>query len=189
MKYMPGDIFLIDSNRTPAKIVKFLMTAPTIWQHIWRGIRGKNDKVDFYHAGMIMSNNMVIEQQDKVEFENVYDAFQKKDRYVVWRKKDLSPKQRIRLIEIAQMDLGEGYDIPLIFGKTLSWLTGIKQFTRFVEAKEKDICVTRVGYWYHRALGYTFGVRTWHEITTKLMNQYCLTHSEEWEIVDFKGVK
>ena len=46
-KYQTGDIFFTDNFRTASKIVKFLMTAPTVWQHIWRAIRGTQEEVRF----------------------------------------------------------------------------------------------------------------------------------------------
>ena len=69
MEYIskPGDIFLCDSPRFAATMVKFLMQSPTVWQQIWRFITGKLQPVRYYHAGMIIGNQM-IEQQGKVQF-------------------------------------------------------------------------------------------------------------------------
>lgn len=185
-KYKGGDIFLTDSDASYAKIVKFLMQAPTIWHWLWRAITRTQQPVRYYHAGMLVDGERVIEQQKVVEYETVYDAFEKKDRYIVLRYTKLTAPKRKKLIKEAEEDLGQKYDILLIFGKTLTWLTGIKWFVRHMEAQNKDICVTRVANWYKDAIGYTFGQATPHEVTTDIIDDYCCNNSEEWDIVDIK---
>ena len=178
-KFEAGDIFLTDADHVGAKIVKFLMISPTIW-HWLVGIR---DEVRFYHAGMCVGVDRVIEQQRRVEFETVYDAILKKKAYIVWRKRNLTEEQKLKLLNIATADLGEGYDILLIFGKLLTWITGIKWFVRNIESKNKDICITRVGSWFFMTNIENFGKKTWHELTTDVLDNWCLAHPNAWEIV------
>ena len=177
-----GDIFFTDNFSTASKIVKFLMTAPTLWQYIWRAIRGTQNEVRFYHAGMVIRDGTeMIEQQSDVRIRPVEKIFKKN--YVVWRKKNLTADEAMLLEAYAIEDLGEGYDIVLCIGKLFTWLTWIPIFTRLIQSKEKEICVTRVAYWYFMATGETFGCKTWHEVTTDIIDDYCIARPHEWEQV------
>ncbi len=180
IEYQAGDIFLCDSNRIGAKIVKFLMTAPTIWQYMWRAIRGTQQEVFYYHAGMMVNSIQLIEQQGKVQVDAA-DKISNRD-VVVYRMKNILPQTQGLLYARAMEDLGKGYDVPLIFGKTLTWLTGIKFFTDFLGwiSHNEEICVTRVAKWYQGIED--FGVKDHSEVTTKIMDEYC-KNSPKWEIV------
>lgn len=180
-KFQAGDIFLCDSDRTGAKIVKFFMTAPTIWQHLWRKITKKQQIVRYYHAGMIITDISMIEQQWKVQFGETPKIMSR--RISIYRKKGLTDLQRQEICDRAVEDLGKGYDIVQILGKTLTWLTGIPYFARWfgIITKEQEICVTRVGEWYFPLC--KFGVKTQGELTTKIMDEYCASHLDEWELV------
>ena len=184
IKLQSGDIFFTNSNSTASKIVKFLMQSPTIYQQIWRWLRGSLNEVRFYHAGMVLNEKEMIEQDAKVRIRPVEKIFKKE--YIIWRKKDLTEQERNKLIEIAMADLGEGYDIVLCIGKLFTWFTGIPLFTRWIQQKEKEICVTRVAYWYKEAIGEDFGCKTWHEITTDKIDDYCIVHLKEWKQVIIK---
>ena len=61
-----GDVFLEYSNRKIAKLVMFLMQEPTIWSWLYHKIFGGMNEVNFYHAGMILSPTISIEQQKVV---------------------------------------------------------------------------------------------------------------------------
>jgi len=175
---LPGDIFSSDSDKTSAKIVKFLMISPTIW-HWLIGIR---NEVRFYHPGLVIDQNNVIEQQSKVIIRSTEKCIFSRP-HIIFRNKNLTDKQRNFIVTLAKQDLGKGYDILLIFGKLFTWLTGIKWFNRVIQAKEKEICVTRVAYWYAKATGITFGKKTWHEVTTDDIDDWCSNHPNEWEII------
>ena len=62
-----GDMFLEYSNRKIAKLVMFLMQEPTIWSWLYHKIFGGMNEVNFYHAGMILSPTISIEQQKVVD--------------------------------------------------------------------------------------------------------------------------
>lgn len=174
-----GDIILVDSKKLGPRIVKFFMTAPTIWHHIFRAITGKQKKVLYYHAIMALSNTQLIEQQYKVQLKN---ATRLKGKYVVYRLKTLTEIESKRLEEVSTADLDDTYDIPLVIGKFMSWLTGIPLFRRIVQAEGKEICITQVGDWYKKAIGETFGVKTIHDLTTYIVDDFCRS-SSEWEKV------
>lgn len=178
-KLLAGDIFVSDSDKIGAKIVKFLMISPTIWHWLF-GIR---DEVRFFHPGIVIDQYRVIEQQSKVLIRSTERCIFSKS-HIVLRNKSLTDKQRNFIVTLAKQDLGEGYDILLIFGKLFTWLTGIKVFTRWIQQKEKEICVTRVAKWYYRATGITFGKKTWHEVTTDDIDDYCTIYDiGNWEII------
>ena len=174
-----GDVFLNDSDKMGAKVVKFLQTAPTLWHYIYRAIRGTQEPVRYYHAGMVLDDKTLIEQQWNVKKDELSKILTRV--VIIYRYKNIgSVKDKVyqRAIE----DIGKTYDIPQLIGKTLTLLTGIKGFVRLLGAwsKENEICVTRVGDWYEGICN--FGVKTKHEITTKIIDEYCV-YSEEWEIV------
>jgi len=190
-----GDIFLCDSDKTGPKIIKFLMQAPTLWHWIYRQIRGTQQPVRYYHAGMILSNEQMIEQQWKVQYGETQKILSRN--IIIYRYKinddntiyyGITKETRIKQIQDllrnrAIEDLEKIYDIPQLIGKTLTWLTGIKLFVRLLGglSKEEEICVTRIGDWYEGIC--EFGVPTNSEITTKIIDEYCYSHSEEWKIV------
>ena len=178
-KLLPGDIFMSDSEKIGAKIVKFLMVSPTIWHWLF----GFRDEVRFYHPGLVIDQNKVIEQQSKVIIRSTERCIFSKP-HIVFRHKHLTDKQRNFIVTMAKQDLGKGYDILLIFGKLFTWLTGIKVFTRWIQQREKEICVTRLAKWYFQATGITFGKKTWHEVTTDDIDDYSsIDDVENWEIV------
>ena len=173
-----GDIFFTDNFSTASKIVKFLMQSPTIYQQLWRWFKGTLNEVRFYHAGMVLNEEEMIEQEEDVRIRPVVKIF-KKD-YIIWRKNDLTEQEKNRLVEVAVADLGEGYDVLLCVGKLFTWLTGIPFFTRWIQQKEKEICVTRVAYWYSEALGEDFGCKNWNFVTTDIIDDYCVVNFKDW---------
>jgi len=175
-----GDIFLCDSSRTGAKIVKFLMQSPTIWHQIWRAMRGTLEPVRYYHAGMILGKQL-IEQQWKVQLADAKKIMNRK--VIIYRYKNLNGYGQQMLYSNSMNDIGKTYDIPLLIGKTLTWVTGLRLFTRILGAlsKENEICPTIIGDWFW--IFCHFGVKTKHELTTKIIDEYCLNHPKEWEIV------
>lgn len=184
MTYTPqtGDIFLCDSNRTGAKIVKFLMQAPTLWCWIWRQITGKQDSVRFYHGGMVLNTDTIIEQQWKVQLAPLDKILSRT--IIIYRYKYFTDKDKI-ILSWAKQDIGKVYDIPQLIGKTLTWLTGIRWFTRILSklSKSEEICVSRIHSWLEDIMFCPFGVKTSGETTTKIIDEYCQSHLNEWEIV------
>jgi len=176
-----GDIFMTDSDRIGPKIVKFLMTAPTLWHYIWRAIRGTQQEVRMYHVGMVISQDKIVEQQSELKYGDTNKILDRK--HVIWRYKHLTEEQAEILYEYAKYDLGKKYDVVLILGKTLTWLTGIKWFSRNIQINELDICVTRVAGWYFKGEIYTWDSKTWHELTTDIIDDYNANHLEDWLLV------
>lgn len=183
MNYIPqtGDIFLCDSNRIGARIVKFLMQAPTIWQWIWREIRGTQEPVRFYHAGMVLDRERIVEQQAKVQYGEVKKILSRK--IVIYRKKNLRGEDQTLLFVRAINDLGEGYGVLLVFAKLFTWLTGLTLFVNILGALDRkhEICINRVCRWYNHICD--FGSTKYFEDNTKTVDEYCQNHPEEWEIV------
>jgi uncharacterized protein YycO len=183
----PGDIFLVDSQKTGAKIVKFFQTAPTWIQHIWRKIRGTQEKVLYYHVGMFYNSNQIIEQQGKVILRSANKLLSTGNEVMIFRKKGITSEQQKALQSVALNDLDEGYDIVNIFGKLFTWLTGIPYFARYMQLPNQDICVNRGAYWWLKAVNVTFGVKTHSELTTHNMYKYVMAHPDEFEII-YRGI-
>ena len=175
-----GDIFLCDSDRTGAKIVKFFMTAPTWYQYLWRMFRGTQEPVRYYHAGMILDENQMIEQQSKVQYGNTKKIFSR--RITIYRKRNLTETQRELLRLRAVSQLGQGYGIEDVIAHTIAWLTGLQFIVTIVGAlsRNNDICVNRVARWYNH-IEY-FGTDK-YKITTKTMDEYLSYLPNGWEIV------
>ena len=119
--FKKGDIFFTDSDKTGPKIVKFLMQSPTFWH--WGigkavGLFSKDLKAKFispvrmYHAGMLVSEDTLIEQQGKVEYSEASGILGKK--HVVWRHKHLTEEQANDLVKLAESRLGTKYDVQAI---------------------------------------------------------------------------
>lgn len=186
-KYYPriGDIILSDGNHTGAKIVKFFMTAPTIWHYIWRAITRKQEKVNYYHVAMIISDGFsgftglanIIEQQKKVQFED----WNQNKKQVIFRLKNLTHDEKIYLHDTSIDDIGKKWDLLNAIGKFLTWLTGIKLFARYVEYPNAEICVNRVAKWYF-GIGEKFGAKKHSELTTQDMYKYMI-NNDNYEIV------
>lgn len=193
--YKPGDLFLTDSDRTQARVIKFMMWTPTVWHYLYRRIFDwenlKYEYPSFYHAGIIVNNYQIVEQQRRLEIDSIENTFKNKS-YIVLRKRKISRQKRLNIAyytrNLCQKEKGLSYDIPLCFGKLFTWLTGMPLFTRWIQAREKEICITRAGHIYKKCIGETFGVKTHHELTTKIVYDYCITHPDEWEVVEVGGI-
>jgi len=187
MNYEPkfGDIFLSDSNRLGAKIIKFLQEAPTLWHWIYRQIRGTQQTCRYYHAGMVFDYEQIIEQQGKVQVVPLKKILSRS--IVIYRYKILNDFERRLIRTRATEDIGKGFDIPLIIGKTLTWLTGIRWFATIIGklSKNEEICISRVAKWYRGIC--TFGVKDYNLVTTKILDEYCLNNSSKWEVVYQNG--
>lgn len=187
---MPGDILLIDSQKTGAKIVKFFMTAPTLWQWIYRAIRKTNMVVKYYHVAMVYDSTRRIEQQAKVMYKDLYPL---PEHTMVVRNKHITDVQRKYLQELADSDMGRGWDVPNAIGKFFTWLTGIKWFARNIHWPTEEICVDRVATWYFKVLGTTFdsaissdgvsGSGVIVELTTQQMYGFLKVNPQDWDIL------
>lgn len=182
MDYSPiiGDIFLCASSRLSAKIVMFLQQESTIWTWLYKKIFKKElNQVNYYHAGMVISNTQIIEQQWKVQ-EDELDKILTRD-VIIFRKNNLTEEQRQTLFFSATMDLNKTYDILLMLGKTFTFLTGIKWFAKNIQSKDKEFCISAVADWFWQ-INERFGLEAKELITTDIMEEYCLK-SEDWKTV------
>jgi hypothetical protein len=185
MNYTPmlGDIFLCDSTRFAAKVVKFLQQESTLWIWLYKKIFKKEmNSVNYYHAGMAISENQIVEQQWKVQKDEL-DKILTRD-VIIFRKNNLTTEQAEMLKKSAEEDMGKTYDIFLMVGKTLTFVTGIKWFAKNIQSKDKEFCISAVADWYKK-IGETFGIEAKELITTDIMEEYCLK-SEDWDTVYLK---
>jgi hypothetical protein len=190
---LDGDFFLIDSDKTGPKIVKFFQTAPTWYQHLWRKIRGTQEQVLYYHVGQFIEVDnkvRIVEQQGRVmlrDESHTNKVLNTSNRLCIIRMRHITDKQRFNLKKRALEDLGEGYDIVNCIGKFLTWLTGLKFFARYVEWPQQEICINRVAKWYRDVIGEKFGAKAHSELTTHTMYKYVKANPEKFEII-FEGV-
>lgn len=189
IEFQTGDIFFVDSTKSGAKIVKFFQTAPTWYQHLWRKIRGTNEKVLYYHVGMFSDAHNLIEQQSKVIVRSANKLLSTHNKVIVFRLPALTKIERSHLLKIAMEDLGEGYDVVNCIGKFLTWLTGITLFAKYMQMPNQDICINRVAYWFKRAFTIMFGAKTHSELTTHTLYKYLINEEDigDWEIV-YQGI-
>lgn len=180
----PGDVFIINANHTGAKIVKYLQTAPTVWQYIWRAIRGTQEEVLYYHAGIVLNSLETVEQQWKCEIGNFQRILNSKNSCLIFRLRPVfSLADGNDIIQIAIKDIGKPYGILHSIGKTITWLTGIKWFCRYLKEPNGEICINRVCKWIYLYCGLTFGERTYTELTTHIVTKYIKNNPDLFEIV------
>jgi len=188
--YRMGDIFLVDSNVWYAKLVKFLMRSPTIYHYLvgrlYQFVARKHAPLwllrdsFYYHAGMMLNSTQLIEQQRIVEIDVISSLKNKK--YCIVRRIDAKPEQLIRLASFMKADLGKGYDWLLIFGKLLTWLTGVPLFALFMNLPHKEICINRVAKAYYKEFKETWGHLPvwgslgWSLVTTNDIYYYALSN-------------
>ena len=178
-----GDIFMTNNFSITSKIVCFLMTEKTLWIHLYKLLTKKKlNEVRFYHVGMVLDQDTMIEQQGKVEINSTSKIFRKN--YIIWRNTNLTEEQAFKLQLIAEGDLGEGYGILECIGKTISWLTGIKYFSKWFDMKDRAICAIRTIEWYN-TIGETFGKSNPNYHTTDTLDEF-LQQSEEWQIIGIR---
>jgi hypothetical protein len=182
MDYTPqlGDIALCASTRLSAKIVMFLQQEKTIWHWIYKKIFNKPmNEVKYYHGLMVLNEKEIIEQQWKIQIDSL-DKILTRD-IIIFRKNNLTDKEKNILYINAIQDLGKTYDILLMFGKTLTFVTGIKWFAKHIQQPDKEFCISAVADWYWQ-IGIQFGLETKELITTDIMEEYCLK-SEEFDVI------
>jgi hypothetical protein len=182
MDYTPqlGDIALCASTRLSAKIIMFLQQEKTIWHWIYKKIFKKSmNKVSYYHGLMVLNAKEIIEQQWKVQIAEL-DKILTRD-IIIFRKNNLTDKEKNILYINAIQDLGKTYDILLMFGKTLTFVTGIKWFAKHIQQPDKEFCISAVADWYGK-IGEKFGIESKELITTDIVEEFC-EKSEEWERV------
>jgi len=184
---LPGDIFLNDKDNTGANIVKFFMTAPTWLHHLWRKIRGIQEKVRFYHPGIVAKDTTkVLEQQKYVQLSNAKKViFDRK--HIVYRNKKVDKNQIALLINIAMIDLGRGWGVVHALGRFATWLTGSKLFVRYISMPTREVSAGRVARWYYYAFGETFGEKHYRYVTTHTIDKWCRKHPRTWEVISSKG--
>lgn len=190
----PGDIIFEDSDRTGAKIVKFLMTAPNVWIHIWRAIKGTQEKVEYYHPTLVVPEGKMIEQQWKVQVTSNENINKKK--YIVFRP---HPKKIfdsafndeyfvIWLINNAEKEIGQKWGVlHTLFGRFPTWLTGIPYFARYVKLPNEEVSAGRVARWLYLTYGEKFGHVRYTEATTHTMVKWMLAHPEYYEVIERVG--
>ncbi len=189
MNLLPGDVFLNDRpNKIGVKIVKFFMTAPTLFHHLWRKIRGTQEKVRFYHPGIVARDtSKVYEQQKYVQLSDARKViFDRK--HIVYRNKNLSDDQITFLMTIIKAEIGRGWGIVHALGRFATWLTGIKLFSRFISMPTREVSAGRVAKWYYLAFEETFGEKHYRYVTTHTIDKWCSTHPDTWEVISIREV-
>ncbi len=183
----PGDIGLVNSNKSGARAVKFLQTAPTIFQHLWRKIRGTQEIVEFYHVLIFINKDTIIEQQGRVIERDSNKLLNTGNRLLIFRLKEITKVQQEALIFTARESLNGGYGVISCLAKFLTWTTGIIYFARYIHYPNTEICINRTMVWYKKAINYTFGFITPWEITTHLLYKELLKNPDKYIIV-YDGV-
>lgn len=182
-----GDMFLVDSNKSAPRLIKFLMTAPTVWHHLYRKFFGIQEWVRYYHAGILMDKDTIIEQQGEVQIKSSEKLLNTGNELFIFRRKYLTESDRQRILAVAKHSIGQWYGVVSCIGKTLTWITGIKFFARYIRIPTTEICINRCTDWYKRGIGETFGAKTHTELTTHSVYKYVMAHPEHFEVV-FQGV-
>lgn len=183
-----GDIWFIDSEKGGAKVVKFLMTAPNVFVHIFRAITGRQEKVEYYHPGIFASTRRVLEQQWKVDYKEADKILQSERPLIVFRAKELFNGQTQDFIDNATEDLGQKWGIVhTLFGRFPTWLTGIPLFARYIKLPNSEVSAGRVARWMYETYGETFGHKRYTESTTHTMVKHMLANPDMYEVIYKRG--
>lgn len=183
-----GDFAIVDSTRTPAKIVKYLMRSPTLWHDLFRMIFKKLEYPLHYHAVMFINKDFMIEQQGEVLERSTDKILNTNNRLFIFRiKNGLIESEKRLLISNARSDLGHWYGVMSCIAKTLTWLTNIKFFARYIYIPKTQICINLVCKWYYNVFGELFGKKTYLESTTWSVYKYVISHPEKFDII-YDGV-
>ncbi len=179
-----GDFAIVDSTRTPAKIVKYLMRSPTLYHDLFRMIIKKLEVPLHYHAVMFINKDLIIEQQGEVLERSTDKILNTNNRLFIFRMKNgISDLEKKVLISNARSDIGHWYGVMSCIGKTLTWLTNIKFFARYIHILKTEICINLVCKWYYNAFGELFGKKTYLESTTWSVYKYVIAHPEKFDII------
>lgn len=176
-----GDIIFKDSDQPGAKVAKYFMTAPTVWHHIYRAITRKQQKCEYYHPLLVISN-AAIEQQWKVQYKDLVDAVNG-NRVIIFRNKHIAEFQKNSLVIHSVSDIGQKWGVVHVWGRFFTWLTGIPYFARYLKLPNEEVSAGRVARWYSESVGETFGHKTYQEATSNTMVRYMLAHPEQYEVV------
>jgi hypothetical protein len=192
MNYQPGDIFLINSESQEAKIVRYLMRSYTVWQYLLGRLYEFISKKKapqwlmrdshYYHAGMIYNSASTIEQEGVVGFQPI-SRLSNKTRIVI-RRNGVTPEQQAQLASFSLADIGKKYDVLGIFGKTLTWLTGIPYFAIWLHLPHTNICVNREAREYYKEFKETWGTLHWLLVTTNDVEYYVKANPDKYIIVE-----
>lgn len=186
-----GDIIFKDSEKGGAKMVKFLMTAPNVWVHIWRAIRGTQETVQYYHPGMVTEKEgklIVIEQQWEVEYKDLNKMIGGDSPMLIARRKNLTVSDLDNLKHIAESELGQKWGVVhTLFGRFITWLTAIPYFARYVKLPNEEVSAGRVARWYAKAFGEHWGHKRYTEATTHTMVKKLLSSPDEYVILKVRG--
>lgn len=186
-----GDISLYPPRNIGGKIVTYLMRSPTLLQDLLYIVAGLIDKSfkpvnsPYYHVTMAVPTDenplRVAEQEKKVQYVN----WNKDRQQIIFRRKDLTNQDKFLLNQAAADDLGKGYDILNILGKTLTWLTGIGFFAETFHTKGRAICDSRVTKWIRGVINEDWGGVSDNSMTTLIMYEWLLNNNN-YEIVYIK---
>ncbi len=131
---------------------------------------------------MILNENETIEQQGKVEKQPISRLNGKK--HIVIRRISLSDSQKNAITALSTNDLGKGYDILLILGKTLNWLTGVPLFALLLNYPGLELCPTRVALWHYKITGELWGRINYNFVQTDDIYYWAKSHPELYQIVE-----
>src|SRR3972149_1560744 len=182
-----GDFAIVDSNKTAPRIIKYLMRSETLWQDLYRMVTKTLEVPLYYHALLFLNKDEIIEQQGEVQIKTSEKILNTGNRLFIFRKRNLGESERQILIAISKESLGQWYGVMSCIGKTITWLTGIKFFARYIHISKTEICINRVAYWYKRGIRENFGFKTHTELTTHSLYKYVISHPEKFEII-YEGI-
>lgn len=186
MQLQSGDIIFEDSDATGAKIVKFLMTAPNMYVHLWRKITNTQQVCEYYHPTLVISDVDMIEQQWKVQITSNDNINHKK--YIVFRPLHPWSIKVSDLVADAKADLGQKWGIiHTLLGRFPTWLTGIPYFARYVKLPNEEVSAGRVARWIYETYGITFGYVRYTEATTNTMVRWLLANPDKFEVIEKVG--
>ena len=171
MKTKPADIILTHSRSWLGKAILWILR---FFQH---------DNVNFSHILMVCHDNVGIEAGKSVLYVNLDEKLRSVQNYKVIRKKNLTEKQRLRVVKKAKKCLGQKYSVFRLCLQLCDQIFHTNWFTRRVKYR-RHICSGLVAWAYYATYKIKFNDINWRSCEPDDIDDESLNNPDLWEIID-----
>lgn len=127
-KLKPGDIILSTTDGFVSRVVRFML-------------RRKDDKAPYSHVAGYVGDNMIVEARYKVRLIPLRKFVKENTRFAVYRRRDLTNVERIRIALLAKGFIGRRYGYAkVLLLQPLDQLFGTNWFTHTLSFSKRIYC-------------------------------------------------
>ena len=142
----------------------------------------QRDGVNFNHALMVCYGDLGIEAGNGIEYVNLIEKLEGCEHYKIIRRKDLTDKQRLRIVRKAEKCLGQKYGTFRLVLQLLDQIFHTNWFTRRVKYK-RHICSGLVAWAYYAVCKVKFNNINWRSCEPDDIDDESLNNPDLWEII------